>query len=70
LTRRDLIIVNLLHDLVVRKNQVRLEAAGALKENYGLTATYKYDAKIITLGDLNDGPFNNSVKKSFRSYCK
>jgi hypothetical protein len=29
-----------------------------LKENYGLTATYKYAAKIITLGDLNDGPFN------------
>jgi hypothetical protein len=25
------------------------------------------DAKIITLGDLNDGPFNNSVKKSIRA---
>jgi hypothetical protein len=24
-------------------------------------------AKIITLGDLNDGPFNISVKKSIRA---
>jgi hypothetical protein len=24
------------------------------------------NAKVITLGDLNDGPFNNSVKKSAR----
>jgi hypothetical protein len=22
------------------------------------------NAKVITLGDLNDGPFNNSVKKA------
>ncbi|WP_418264336.1 endonuclease/exonuclease/phosphatase family protein [Flavobacterium faecale] len=28
------------------------------------------DAKIITLGDLNDGPFNNSVKKTLNAKAK
>jgi hypothetical protein len=28
------------------------------------------NAKVITLGDLNDGPFNNSVKKALGAKAK
>jgi hypothetical protein len=45
-------------------NQVHLESAGALNRKIiDSLQRINNNAKVITLGDLNDGPFNNSVKK-------
>jgi hypothetical protein len=47
-----------------KKSSPYREAAGRLNRQI-IDSLYKInpDAKIITMGDLNDGPFNNSVKK-------
>ena len=48
-----------------KKSSPNREAAGALNRKI-IDSLYKINpnAKIITMGDLNDGPYNNSLKKS------
>lgn len=47
------------------------EAAGALnKRIIDSLQRINPDAKVITMGDLNDGPFNNSVKKELGAVGK
>jgi hypothetical protein len=47
---------------VEKKSSPFREAAGALNRNNRLFAANQSKAKVITMGDLNDGPYNKSVK--------
>ena len=54
-----------------KKSSPLREAAGAL--NRKIIDSLQHinpNAKIITLGDLNDGPFNNSIKKELNAKAK
>lgn len=54
-----------------KKSSPLREAAGALnKKIIDSLQKINPNAKIITLGDLNDSPFNNSVKKALNAKAK
>jgi hypothetical protein len=46
------------------------EAAGALKPKIDSLQRINPNAKVITLGDLNDGPYNKSVRMAWRQSKK
>ncbi|WP_366185519.1 endonuclease/exonuclease/phosphatase family protein [Flavobacterium ovatum] len=54
-----------------KKSSPLREAAGALNRKIiDSLQRINPEAKVITLGDLNDGPFNNSVKKMLNAKAK
>jgi hypothetical protein len=56
---------------VAKKNQARFEKLRDFKpKNNRFSTTYKSTAKIITLGDLNDGAYNKSVKVALGAKAK